>query len=187
MIERIDARVRDRGSQLVIRDWTHLDFVAAPFLEEPTNRLSLADALAGRFEITQIGITRHPLDQTESILRTWSGESMPPLDTFLTAERRYAELISPIGFVRYEDFVAGPDAVLGEICDRLDIEFDPDYRDRWRHYTTITGDTAPGQSEITSITVPIRKDVPDQIRAHLLASDHYLKTCALLGYDPDPK
>lgn len=100
MIERIDARVRDRGSQLVIRDWTHLDFVAAPFLEEPTNRLSLADALAGRFEITQIEITRHPLDQTESILRTWSGESMPPLDTFLTAERRYAELISPIGFVR---------------------------------------------------------------------------------------
>ena len=185
LIDLVYRRAEERGASLVIRDWAHLDYVAVPFETEPVNRLSLADALADTYDLRQIAITRHPMEQTESTFRILPPDNLPTLEHVLTAQRRYAEAAVDIGFVRYEDFVAETDGELRKICDKLELEYDPGYADRWAAYSTITGDTGAADGTETTISLPPRKPPPPEILERLLANSDYQKTCELLGYPPE--
>lgn len=179
----IDERVRERGGYLVIRDWNHLDFVGVPYAPGPAGRLALADALADRFDVRSISLVRHPIDQVESFFRAIRGAGEVPIDAVLSGARKFAEAAVATGFVRYEDFAADPDRVLGEICAALDVPFDAGYRTRWQAYATITGDTTGSRGGLEAIRPVPRKAVPPHIMDYLLASEDYRQTCALLGYD----
>jgi len=54
IIDLIYERCAENGMQLVIRDWNHLDFLALPFLDTQTNRLSLIESLSYSYEFKQI-------------------------------------------------------------------------------------------------------------------------------------
>ncbi len=177
----IDRRARERGLTLVIRDWSHLDFTAVPFLPRPSYRLGLAEALASGFEVIHSATVRHPIDQWLSLSNLPVMRGKLSLADYLRGARRFAEAASRIGFLRYEDFAADPDAGLATLCGWLRMPVDPGYRQRWMHYSKITGDTM-GDAAAAAIRRPQRKPCDPGLIAAFAANADYLAAIELLGY-----
>src|SRR3989344_5959676 len=68
-IKLISDRCREKGLNLIIRDWTHIDFITSPYPARPTYRMSQYDLLKEHFEIRHIAIARDPVDSYLSLSR----------------------------------------------------------------------------------------------------------------------
>lgn len=182
MMETIAARLAARGLDLVVRDWSHLDFTAVPFLEKPSYELRHRAVLARQFAVHATASVRHPLDQWLSLsrLQVMRGKITP--DAFLVGHRRFAEHCAAMGFVRYEDFARDPDTALRQLCGHLALRFDPGYRDRWAAYANITGDVRLGSTK-TEISPTQRGPVEPALLAAFAASADYRRSLELLGYE----
>lgn len=180
-IELIRTRAADRGQQLLIRDWSHLDYTAAPFIARPTHRRSTALALSGRYRVVAAAFVRHPIDQWLSIQNVPILRQRLALDVFLEGYRRFAEEARELGFVRYEDFTRDPDEQVRVMCERLELPFDPSYRERWCGYSTITGDTRGTRAQ-TEITPLPRRPVDDATIERFGESEDYRTAISVLGY-----
>jgi hypothetical protein len=148
IIRLINERSEQLGKKLVLRDWSHLDFTAVPFLPKASYRLLLFETLAADFDIIRIATTRHPIDQWLSLNRLAVMSGKITLQQYLHGYLRFAENAKQIGFIRYEDFTRRPDETLRQITGSLDISFDAGYKDKWLHCANITGDTGNRQQEI---------------------------------------
>lgn len=181
-----DTRARAKGKHLVLRDWSHLDYIGTPYTK-PTHAFALADVLEDAYDLRVSVTTRHPLDQYLSLLQLPIVAKELDLDAYCVGCRHFAEYASGHGFHRYEDFTQDPDSVLCAICDELELPFDPAYAERWPDYTTITGDTQPGlgrgvsQRRITSMP---RKPADPELLQRLRSNPDYTRACRLLGYTP---
>lgn len=184
-IAEIEARARERGRTLIIREWSHLDVIGRPYCQ-PTGRFLLGEALAPRFKIAQAITVRHPVDQYLSLARLEVVQGMG-VPEYLRGCRVFAEWAHAEGFVRYEDFTRDPDAALTDICARLRMPFDTTYRQRWATYDKITGDVAKqnagrGVAEAEIRSLP-RRETPPGLLEEFRRSDDYHRTIELLGYD----
>lgn len=185
-IGRIAGRAGERGRDLVLRDWSHLDFTGVPFVPQPAYRLLLADALRPRFDLVQVCTVRHPIDQWLSLSRLQIMQGRLFLEPFLLGHRRFAEVAVQIGFLRYEDFTARPDALLAELCRSLELTFDPGYATRWPSFDRITGDVAGSRGGGEIRPVARRPLAPELLEAFARSVD-YRRSLDLLGYQhPGP-
>lgn len=180
-IELIRQRAEDCSQRLVIRDWSHLDFTGVPFIAKPAHRLLTAEALAARFELLQVCTVRHPLDQWLSLSQLAVVQGRLTLNGFLAGYRRFAEVASSIGFYRYEEFTAAPEAVMQALCAALQLRCDYGFRERWRDYTFVTGDVAGSRGGDAIQPVPRRPVGPDLLEA-IAANADYQASLELLGY-----
>jgi hypothetical protein len=171
----------ERGSMLVLRDWSHLDFTGVPFVAEPAYRLLLAERLAARFDLLQLCTVRHPLDQWQSVRKLAVVQGRLSLDAFLRGYRRFAEQAATIGFVRYEDFLEDPRRAMAAICAQLAIPFDPTFIGKWPDYDRITGDTGPGTRRRTIEARTVRPGTEGP-RAQIAANADARAAAELLGY-----
>ncbi len=178
-IRLVHARAAERGCLLVIRDWTHLDFTGVPYVARPPYVLGLPAALRGSFEILHVATVRHPIDQWLSLRRLAATRGVLDLPAFLYGYRRFAELCPAMGFVRYEDFVVDPEAVLARLCRALALPYDAGFRQRWAGYTRITGD---GSTRSTEIRLRPRPAVEDSLLAAFAGNRDYRDAIELLGY-----
>ena len=184
----IEQRCTERGDSLILRDWAHLDFTGYPFVSIPGYRPLLYAELAEYFDIIRISTTRDPVTQWQSLIQlTVMREPLRSgafgLDQFLAGYRKYAELCVETGFVRYEDFLRKPDLAMRQLCEHLEIKFDPDFVKKWPGYTTITGDIVNLRSA-SKIKMPPKRAVEPALRKEFLANADYHRACALLGYNP---
>jgi hypothetical protein len=182
-------RCAGRGHHLVLRDWSHLDFLGVPFVEKPPLQLLTERALGDRCGLRQAFVVRHPLDQYAS---SASRPGMAPHLTprrFVKAYYAFARLAASRVFQRYEDFIAGPDDSLRALCENLQIPFDGSYRDRWQAYDKLTGDNAGpsrGFSLVEIGAMPSRR-LDESVLAALKGEPGYGESLTLLGYeDRDP-
>ncbi len=183
-IELIRARAEERGATLVIRDWTHLDFTAVPYLPTPSYFLTTAAALRQHFTLCQIAAVRHPLDQWQSLTKLTIMRGCLTLHTFLHGYLRFAQEAVRIGFVRYEDFVAAPARVMQSICADLEVSYDPEFISKWMRYTTITGDMkSVRESRYQTIHPRPRRVVDPALLDAVAQSTDYRQALALLGYE----
>ena len=185
-IRLIEGRAREHGRHLVLRDWNHLDFVALPFMDEPTHRLLLVEVLRPHFDILNVAIVRHPLDQLDSLMRLtiWKDGRAPSPDDMLSAMKSYADACSQLPIIRYEDFVRDPDAALQGLCRHLDLPFDAAYKNKWQTFTKITGDvegTRGGTKEIREVE---RRPPPREFITYLSTNKDYRQVCEVFGYAP---
>jgi hypothetical protein len=177
----VHARAAERGSLLVIRDWTHLDFTGVPHVPRPRYVLSLAEALAPSFDILHTATVRHPIDQWLSLQKSRPIRAALGLPAFLSGYRRFAQLCPRLGFVRFEDFADDPDRALQTLCERLALPYDAGYRQRWAGYTWITGDIG-GAARRPEINRPARPPVEESLLAAFAANADYRAALDLLGY-----
>lgn len=188
-IEMIRLRCEHRGKYLIIRDWTHLDFVGLPFIEQPSYQLVTAGELKTRFQVIQATTVRHPIDQWLSLIKLegLKDDARLKLDRYLQGYVRFAEQALQIGFVRFEDFAADSDKALKSLCQRLQVPFDVGYKERWFGYRNITGDTITyGQSRFTesrTINVPPRQAVDPAVIMEFKKDPNYAKALELLNYE----
>ena len=181
-----ETRARAKGNQLVLRDWSHLDYIGVPFVK-PGYGFGLADALCDVYEIKTAITTRHPVDQYLSLMQLPIVAQKLGFDAYLRGCVRFAEYASEHGFSRYEDFTKDPDGVLKEMCEDLGLVFDAKYVDKWHRYTTITGDTSAGLGRgSTKKTIQSfgRKPMDDGLLGAFRENADYTRVCELLGYEP---
>jgi hypothetical protein len=169
----------EKGSQLVIRDWTHIDYFAWP-IADPPYRLSLLEALAGQFSISTCYIVRHPLAQWMSWCR-YTDNNPIRLEDFMDGCYRFAVKAAESGFIKYEDFCEAPDDTLKSICNKLQLDFDPSYKDGWYAYYPITGDTSNIHRHYEIRKAP-PLNAPQWLRQKVAAIEAYGKCLELLGY-----
>jgi len=184
IVVRLAERGAAQGRHLVLRDWSHLDFLGVPFVREPPMRLSTEAALQGRCDLSQAFLVRHPLDQyASSASRPGMAPHLTPAG-FLEAYRAFARVAAERGFQRYEDLVAAPDRELRRLCDRLGLPFDPGYAERWRGYDKLTGDSAgPSRGFSRQDIVPMPALPLDVGVREALERDPAYRDCLhLLGY-----
>lgn len=185
----IHARCEERDKMLVIRDWTHLDFIGLPFVSPPPYQPTNSKILENRFRVINAASVRHPIDQWLSfrkfpVLRgkVDSGfENYLSLETFLKGCRHFAEVGLQSGFIQYEDFTSNPDAVLEDLCGVLDIPFDYTYRNRWQNYGKITGDVE-SLGSTDDIVSRARPAVEPELINRFAANSDYQRTIEILGY-----
>ncbi|MEZ6091556.1 MAG: tetratricopeptide repeat protein [Pirellulaceae bacterium] len=178
-IELLLNRCADQGKTLLLRDWSHADFHAFPFLPNRTDRLSLRDVLSTRFEVNSVATVRHPLSHFLSMQHL---EPLQPQwdDTLvLRGIRRFADVIDNIPWFRYEDFITHPDAVLCRMTEVLGLEFDPGYAERWWRGENITGN---GTRQDGTIRWPKLKPCPDRLWNVFAASEDFRIAIERFGY-----
>ncbi|NOY17295.1 MAG: hypothetical protein GXP23_10280 [Gammaproteobacteria bacterium] len=145
IIQSIAQRVAAKEMSLVIRDWPHLDFIGKPYLQHPTYQMSMQENLHTHFSLHEAFIVRHPIAQFLSMINSGSAHDYMKDETgvkhFLRGYRAFAEIAKDGNFIRYEDFISSPECIIEILAGQLNINFDPAYTERWKHYTNITGDT----------------------------------------------
>jgi len=182
-IQLIARRCAEADRILVLRDWSHLDYMGVPY-GSPTFRSALADILRPEFELLRFSTVRHPQDQWLSLSQTAVYRERLGAVKFLRGTRRFAQAAVETGFIRYEDFTREPDAALRTICSALGLDFDAGYQARWMHHANITGDILPGRAGGVIAPLPRQAMAPkEELRFRALAN--YLATIALLGYPPE--
>lgn len=191
VVEEIRQRLEKSGRQLVIRDWSHIDFTGLPFIENPSYRLTTAEILSQYYRIIHTSTVRHPLDQWISLnrLTMFKDAPRPEAKKFIYGYLRFAEFANKMGYVRYEDFARGSDAALRSLCERLRLDFDADYKSKWQDYGMITGDnTTPSESPRapqTRIQSLARRSFNTEATEQLLGCVDYNAALDLLGYPAD--
>ena len=178
-IELILKRCQKKNKTLLIRDWSHLDFTAIPFLPSPSYQLTIANTLRTRFTIINTTTVRHPIDQWLSIQKLAVLQNKLSLEMFLRGYREFAEHCVQQGFLRFEDFTQNPDMALTTLCERLKIPFDTQYKQRWSSYSTISGDS----SDKTKITPLPHKTIESSLARKFERNYDYQQAIMLLGYD----
>ncbi len=180
-----ELRASARGERLVLRDWSHLDYIGVPFVK-PGYGFALGDMLESAYDLRVVTTVRHPIDQYLSLM------GLPVVMQKLDFERycfgclKMSEYASAHGFYRYEDFTKDPDAVLASMCSDLELPFDQGYREKWSTYTTITGDTTAmlGRGSVKKTIESFeRKPMDDGLLDAFRGNGDYQRACELLGYE----
>jgi len=181
----IEQRSSARGMTLVVRDWSHLDWIGVPFCR-PTFGSPLAETFAGAYDVRRFCTVRHPIDQWLSLQNVpMVARAGLTIEAYLEGMHGFAKLCVELGFVRYEDFTRGPDESLRTICDALGTGFDPGYAQRWSTYDKITGDVKFSRGGAERIRPLERRPAPEGLVDRFRAHDRYHAIKALLGYEDD--
>jgi len=198
-IRLISEKCQERDLNLVIRDWTHIDFTPGDYPVEPIYQLSQDLVLQEHFDIRRVAITRHPLDAYLSVCQVPRMQGTLSTNDYMAGFLKFSEIAKSIGFIRYEDFCEHPKPVLGGICDTLDISYADDFESRYNSFTRVTGEIynardnetvtgeAIGTRSQVSIKPPPRRAVPTRIGEELLANADYPMILDLLGYNGQRK
>jgi len=127
------------GKILVIRDWAFLDFIAKsskPLMYRSITEKELSDT----FLLKYCATSRHPADTWLSFLNSGFAPGLS-LDDFAAGYLKFANYIYNRDWFKYEDFCIKPDNTLLSICNSLEIEFTPSYKDRMKEVRHITGNS----------------------------------------------
>ena len=66
---KIEKAVSNKNKRLILRDWSHVDYLGPPVTEQPKMMSGLLNALSDHFEVVSIQLVRHPLDTWLSLRR----------------------------------------------------------------------------------------------------------------------
>ena len=196
-IRLISQRCRERGHQLIIRDWTHVDFMPVPDQVShvsPIYRLSQYELLKNHLDIRHVALVRHPLDSLLSLQKVPDFRGRIDVSTYMAGFRRFAQIASEIGFIRFEEFCDQPKAVMEKICRILEVSYDPGFLEKYQQYTKITGDIIrPGQQHTltgeqigerttNAIRRPPPRPAPPELLQQLKDDVNYREILQILGY-----
>ena len=188
MIARLHMRIEERGGTLVITDWNHLDFIAQPYLVKPTFELDASKSLNADFDLKEIFVMRHPLPLWSSYCRETNVDLHVSVEEFLKGYRHMAEKAAQGIMVTCEAFAENPDDVLRNVCQHLDLQFDPDYSHNWPFNLQVPASTKNLCLEDRANEPPhagLETDLPADVVERMKDCADYPIILDLLGYDRD--
>ena len=179
-VQLINGKVEQQGKKLVLRDWSHLDYIAVPFLPQAGCRPLLYETLAQDFNVIRVATVRHPIPQWISLNRLAVISGKVTIEQYLHGYLKFAEVARETGFVRYEDFTLFPDESLQKMTSSLQLQYDPEYKTKWMYYRNVTGDSDQWRQEIRPWQKP-------SVEASLLRlfwqNRNYRASLDILGYE----
>ncbi|WP_430435861.1 hypothetical protein [Oceanibaculum nanhaiense] len=184
----IARRAGRRRHPLLIRDWSHLDFMPIGMGLKPALVSVQADMLADHFDLLRTATVRHPLDQWLSLAAMLGAEGRPPrqaeLEAWLDGMEAFAAMAAAIGFVRYEDITADPASGMEELCRKMDLSFDATRLEGWRETTQFSTGAVPGRAASSAEIERLEpRPAPPHILHRLNRDRRYRQALDLLGYE----
>lgn len=180
-ISLIEGACSKKGSTLVIRDWSHLDYHGLSFIN-PSYESSIVKSLNPHFEIKRFSMVRHPISQWASLSRLLVIKNSLDLNSFLHGYNLFAKHAVTTGYIKYEDFTRDPDTQLSLICNNLLIKYDKGYKKRWYLNMKVTGDL-PNQMGAPNIIRPASlPDIKNDLSKRFADNKDYNEAISLLGY-----
>ncbi len=146
-ITHLEQALKKANQKLILRDWSHVDYLGPPVTNTPENRPKLLEVLSPHFEIRSIQLVRHPLDTWLSLRRLdLIKKHKIDIRQFLTAYRLYLDKTKSDTRLVYEDFLKAPSEQLEHVCNNVGLNYDGTYQDRWFDFDKVTGDTSNSSS-----------------------------------------
>lgn len=180
----IEKRASERNMTLLIRDWSHMDWIGEPFYK-PKYGSKLADCFK-EYEVLRHCTVRHPIDQYLSLINLQIiFNSDLTIDSYLKGMLEFSKLCQQVGFSRYEDLTHDPDPHLKTICEALQIDFDPSYIDKWSSLEHITGDIGISRGGREAIRPLKRRAAPEDLINQFRSRESYAEIKDRLGYESD--
>ena len=159
----IGERCRAQGLKLIVRDWTHIDFLKVDrFAVQPRYEFTQIKVLGELFDVRHKALVRHPLDSYLSLIKLRGYRNVVASD-YLHGFRRFAERAAETGFVRYEDFCVDPRTVLAGLCADLRLNYQDDFVERFSAYRNVTGDIYSANEKFTLAGALVHERCPDRI------------------------
>lgn len=174
----IYKNARAKGLRMIVRDHAHSQFYFGDIQARPT----VKEIVAQRFNLRSVVTVRHPLDSYMSLKNNgWIHFQPDSINEYCRRYHLFLDHYENTDLYRYEDFIAGPKAVLKKIATTLELRFD----DSFEHLFSVhrlSGDS--GRSGRVISPRP-RRTVPDNVIENLTKSDNYRSLCKRLEYSPD--
>ncbi len=183
----IHQRCEHTQRSLILRDWSHLDWIGIPFLNPPPRQFTWERLLANHptFAPYRCATVRHPLDHFLSLSQLSILQSTWNPSQILEGMLAFARAVQSIPWFRYETFLLEPENTLQQICEVLSVPYDSQWQSRWMHYTNITGDAL--HAPRPALQRAPRKPIPDSIWQQLRREPAFFEILDLLHYPtPDP-
>lgn len=166
------------GFDMILRDHAHSHFCNGDSVLE---RPSLRDMLKPHYALQSLVSVRHPLASHLSVQKLGWVRIIPgTLEEYARRYLAFLDCYEGVQIVRYEDFVADPEAEIQRMCEILDLRYNPDFRQIFEALT-LSGDSGRSGGDIAPR--PSRA-IPENIKAELKNSPSYEALCTRLGYDP---
>jgi len=170
-----------RGLRLVLRDHAHSHFCQG---RSVADRPSLRELMPAGLPLRSLVTVRHPLDSFASLARNgWLHFEPATIDAYC---RRYAAFLdrhAGVPVLRYEDFVAAPQAAMRRLCDALALRHEPHFAE-WFAGFRVSGDSGRAGDLIQP-----RPSTPAALALlpQAQASEAYAALTQRLGYPADPR
>lgn len=136
-------RSQEKGNVLIIRDWPAINFFDKLLEGEPLIPSCVLEQdfylQTHGFDCLSVVISRRAADVYESMMRTFQHLTISA-DEFGIAYYQYAQLVSNYPVFHYEQLCQNPVKIIKEICDALEINYDPSFLNNFHHFTACTGD-----------------------------------------------
>lgn len=176
----LHRHLQAEGRRLVLRDHAHSQFCTEA---DPAARPLLSDLVGGAFETRRAVSVRHPLDSHLSLrVQGWLHFRPATLEEYARRYGLFLDAHAGVPLLRYEDFLAAPEAETEALAGTLDLPVNPGWPDLMS-VTKLSGDSG---RKGAAIAPRPRRPLPEGAAAEAAASPAYAALCARLGYDPDP-
>jgi hypothetical protein len=171
------AECTAKGRFLVLRDHAHSNFcVDASAALRPT----LLEILTRELPAHSVVTVRHPLDSFLALDdHKWTHFSPFTLEEYSLRYSAFLDRHTALPIVKYEDFVADPEATIKTICGYLRMPYATGTIDLIS-IIQLTGDSGRGSSVV--IEPRPRRTVPEELLAAVESSPAYRSLCERLGY-----
>lgn len=170
-------RLSPLGQHLLLRDHAHSQFCT---LEGPASRPTLHAILSADFPLLSVLTLRHPLDSFLSLRRNgWVHFRPNTLEEYCQRYMLFLDSHAGVPQIKYEAFVADPQAVLAQMAALLDLRPVPGAMDLL-DMVQLSGDS--GRSGKVIAPRP-RRPLPADLAREQQTSPAYAALCARLGYE----
>ncbi|OLT61232.1 hypothetical protein [Moorena bouillonii] len=176
----LDKKCSSQHHNLIVRDWTFINFV--PFKDNkynPPNRLLSLEALQGKCDLKTFAFVRDSID-------VWISRGTPDLESFFNQYITYVETLleAKIPIFKYENFCEEPNKVILKICSLCDLEYHEVSNNKYQHFYKVNGDIqilSRGQKQ-GNIKPLKRKLIPKEKIIKLNNCKNMIAANSLLGY-----
>jgi hypothetical protein len=168
----------DDGVDLVIRDHSHTDFCIG---ERPAGLTPIFDFLGAEYELLSALTIRHPLDSYLGLLaQGWEKQFDPStLSEYASRYHAFLDRYRDLPIFRYEEFCLDPAAFMLNLCEALELEYEPSFSERFGSIR-LSGDSGRGSN--IEISLRARREVPGSVNDEMASSAAYQDLISRLGY-----
>jgi hypothetical protein len=170
----------DRGTHLVVRDWTFASFVPIPQNgHQPPGFFVTLEALQPLTQVVPFVFVRDAID-------VWLSRGMPDPESFFSQYLTFVRAVKTLGapVFKYEDFCDRPRNVVRRICEACGLPYDDAFMNRYQTFSKVSGDVqfvSRGASR-PGIHSLKRKRIASSVARDLNACSDMRTANELLGY-----
>jgi hypothetical protein len=179
-IQVLHGLLSQRAETLVVRDYSYVDYIGTPYFDPAPKNSSLRAALDHHFELSEVLLVRHPVDQLASLLRHSAVTNVIDPSHFLEAYESFLADHPVSMILKYEDIVCNPLVALRRLCSHWNLHFT---EDALPDFSGVPATGFSGRDSEKTIYFPSRTTRHFDLASRFRREDRYWFLLELFGYE----